>query len=776
MDIHIFNKSSMRKLSFSHTKIFTKKIYALLFVSCIMILSGCSADDFFLHRSGIEESDYQKYIELRDEDQLDEEGLYISQELDGPQEFAPPADSVHVTFAENTFINVQYFLDAEGKIPVNLQQCYLKPGECIYASEPECYHPITNCYSFDRFCVYSVDMESGKREELFWTNDEAAPLLVLQVPDNYGGAEVSVVPIGKYKKRQLELLDYYTDSTGNHQELYNEWTINDETTTGRTIDVSPVEPLAVDYRYDSEKYCYVSSNPSSFYHEKGLVRFELVDAAANIERYSVELRPIDNEAFLFDPSQYTMEHGTVSFEYAGRPITEPTYVHDGDDIQYTATPEEGYRHPRESGKITANTSDPTETDNEIREVLKFYPDEDVRVILPRPIGGTIEYRANGELLSGEQCTLPIGTIITMKFLNWNGWKNEVLDGAEYVVQEPNQEGICTVSIKNVDINNDAFTEDSKHKPTLDIVLTDSARDVKIDVLAAGVEPQKGRSYADGSKTTFIPDFLGQNDRIVFSDHVGTYPAITLRAKEDTVYAGHALKLEISKEDTFGNKTKEIRYIKKLPCEEKIELYDEEEIAKSSITYKNVGVKISMAEVVPYSTRSVEHAEVIATFADTDSSDPNTLQDGDLLEAARNVEISIVPETGYYVEGAKNMDGTYHETLKFSKWEKEYQKILDKHPVMKIWYVTLNSSDSYGTCSYKLDGKEVSGSIGVHEGQKLTLEYELTDSNYQIVRSGIGGIVGNFVQEKTKTCTIPITEALNGQTIQRSDYIEVRRKE
>ena len=105
-----------------------------------------------------------------------------------------------------------------------------------------------------------------------------------------------------------------------------------------------------------------------------------------------------------------------------------------------------------------------------------------------------------------------------------------------------------------------------------------------------------------------------------------------------------------------------------------------------------------------------------------------------------------------------------------------EKLLNKHPIQKIWYVTLDDSDSYGTCVYKLDGVEVSGRIGLREGQKLTLEYTLTDSNYQIVREGPGGFFGGLLHSITERFSIPVSASLDGNTIKRSDYITIEGKE
>lgn len=758
-----------KSLSDWRTIVFQKKITILCCVLCLITLSGCSsASDFLLHHSGImSEEDYQRYIELRNSGQLDSDGRYVTTELTDEQVFSPPAGSVHVTFAENAYMTVQYYLDANLKILANTQQCYLQPGDYIYASEPECHHPSSNWYSFDRFCVYPYDAEGNQGAELFWNVEETSPL-VLQIPEDYEGTEITVVPMGKYEKRRLELSDYYTDSANQTQELDGTWIVNDKEVSSDILSVSPVESLAIDYQYDPAKYSFVASNPSSFYHENGLVRFEVLNATEDIEYYTVKLRPLEGR-FPFDPIRYPAKNGKVTFRYLGREITEAEYIPDGGIIQYTAIPDPGYVCSSRTGQIVVNASDFDGTNAKFKDAVEFSVDRNVNVRLPKPIGGTIEYTANGKVLAGNSCTLPAKTVITMKFKNWNGWIKNIADGTYSVKDIENGQ---SVALEGIDINTGVFVEAEKHKPTLNIVLTNSVKEnITFGISAPGAKTQQGLSYASGNKTTFIPDWMGQTDRIIYSGKVGTYPNITLAAKDDTILTGYALKLNIIMKDTRGNEYKSIRYIGSLPAEEKIELYNAVNVVNSATVYETINITVSEVEVVSYKTPSVNHATIKATLNDMTA--PYVLKDGDVLESSRNIEIAIIPEDGYYVIGSKGNNGTYSETIKYSKWEKESQKILNKHPAEKIWYVTLSNSDSYGTCVYKLDGTVVSGRVGIREGQKLTLEYTLTSSNKKIIRSGPGGFVGGLVHSKTENCTIPVSETLDGKTIQRSDYIQVK---
>ena len=748
----------------------------LIFLSLLLllVLSGCSAETKagFLHLTGIiSDEDYQTYVQLANEGMLGTDNTYAAPELGDAPELLPPEGSIHVTFAENSYIDAHYYRDAELTEPIDPKWCYLMPGDCIYAPEPDCEHPSSQWYKFDRFSIYACD-ESGRRSnELSWS-DETDPSLVLRVPADQTVSEVSVIPLGKYEKRMLELTDYYIDSTGHHQELKGTWIVNDtEVSTGR-IEVSPVESLSIDYKYDDTKYEYAKSSPDSFYNEKGLVRFEVTSADQDIGQYSVELRPLEG-TFAFDASQYPAENGTVTFWYNGTDITRAgiTYIRDGDSLTYALTPAEGYHSSENADPIVINASDPDKTRADIRKALRLYPDKDATVYLPQPdMGGAIIYTADGKILSGQTCTLPCGTDIAMEFKRWDGWITDPNASKLYRVEAaPNQ----TVSIGS-DLEK-LFTEAESHKPTLHFVVSDDMKDAEFAIATSSLS-KSGLNYADGNKTSIIPDLLGQNDREIFGgDKIGTGNGIKLTVTNDTPSGGEAMKLEIITRDSGKNEHKTIQYITDLSqLEDPIPLYSASQRATSSVRYESVTIKASKVEVSTYKTQSHPYASISAKLVDEDA--PHSLRDGDVLESSREVEITITPDNGYYIEGSKSNSDTYSEKMKYSKWEKESAKILEKHPAQKIWYVTLDTSDSYGTCVYKVDGIVRSGRVGIREEQKLTLEYALTDSNYQISRKGVGGFFGGILHNETENISIPVSGSLDGQTIRRSDYITIEQKE
>jgi len=755
---------------------FSGKVLILLAVLFLPTLSGCSAAKAkaqILHLFGImSDEDYQSYLNLVDKNQLNSDNSYFAPELEVGSGSIAPEGSVHVTFAQNSYMNTQYFRDTGFNEQVGAE-CYLMPGDCIYAPEPSCDNPSSQWYKFDRFCIYAYD-ETGKRmKELFWGDEENSEL-VLRVPADPAVSEISVIPQGKYEKRTLELTDFYIDGTEHPQELSGIWIVNGTEVSTERIEISPVEPLFIDLKYDDTQYGYVESNPDSFYHEKGLVRFEVTDANQDIKQFSVELRPLKG-MFWFDPSQYPVENGSVTFQYYGKDITKARDIPDGKSITCTLVPAEGYHTFESTHSIFINASDPDKTNANIKDAIKFFPEKNVTVRLPQPaFGGTITYTANGTVLSGETCSLPCGTDIKMEFDHWNGWIVNADAGKDYVV-EP--EADQTVGISGVDIDH-LFTETDKHKPILQLVLDDSMKDVHFTVSTSDAAPNDTvLSYEDGSKISIIPDFMGQNDREIFGGgKIGTGSGITLTITNDTILLGYAIKLEIVTKDTEENESRSVRYVMDLPATETIDLYDEQQLVTSPTVYENVTIKASMVEVSQYSGKDLPHAAVTVKLADEDT--PCILKDGDVLESSRDVEITITPNSGYYIKGSKRNNGVYCETMKYSKWEKDCEKILERHPAEKVWQVTLDTSDRYGTCTYKLDNTTITDTttVSIREGQKLTLVYELTDLNYQISRNGPSGFFDSIFHKETETVSIPVSESLDGQTVRCPDYITVERKE
>ena len=123
---------------------------------------------------------------------------------------------------------------------------------------------------------------------------------------------------------------------------------------------------------------------------------------------------------------------------------------------------------------------------------------------------------------------------------------------------------------------------------------------------------------------------------------------------------------------------------------------------------------------------------------------------------------------------------YSDTMAYSKYVSNISSVLSKHPVKKLYSITLDAADAYGKVTFKIDGKTVdAGTYNLKEEQKLELSYEITDGSHVIAREGsnwfedrVNDIQG--VVNKTKeNVTIPITSSLDGAKVTRDKYIKVK---
>lgn len=735
----------------------TKKA-GLLILGLLLTLgaSGCaSAENFALRRSGItEDTDHMQYETWKSEGKLEQDGSYSLTADDTER----PQGSIRVTFAENPNMNIRYYYDAELTRPVDLNACYVKPGDLLYSSVPECVSSITT-YRFDRFNVYAWNGKDRQRLDLE-TSGEAEGL-ALQIPADYSGKELSIEPIGAVENRSLLLQDHI-ESAVNRQELDGTWIVNEQTTTKRSVEVNPVEPLKVEYQYDAEKYVFVASEPDSYYHDNGIVRFDTISANEQVEGFSVQLRSIEDELFLFEPDRYKFDHGTVTFSCYGKDITEPRKLRDGVSLDYQVSNiDSGYYSPKPNGSITINAADPDETDDDIRSI-PINSIEPVLVHLPQPkAGGLIQYFVDGREIEQDVCEVPPGTTITMKFLNWNGWISEYKDGETYEVKEDEDQ---TLGIEPTSV----FREAEDHKPELTVMLKKGLMsETQFDIAVAGISDDiqtTGSTYEGGKKTVI------NSDSEIFKEKVGTEDGITLTVRNDTLVSGTALRLDIKMTDDHKKESSFVRYLTKLPCDEHIEIYPDP--AQDTTVYTNISIVVSKVEVVPYEPQTISHGVVEVS----DDTAARVLKAGDVLEVSQKVRVTIRPDSGYYVSGSKVTAAGYSDTMKYEKWQSDHAKIMEKHPIQKLWTITLDANDSYGDCVYKLDGKTVFGTVKVKAEQKLTLEYTLTDSNYRFARSGIGGFISGVFSQNQESVAIELSEDMDGKTIRRSDYIQIEKKE
>lgn len=549
-----------------------KKILILILLVVCLMLSGCSnvneyltgkLEEITLEKAEIlEDQDYLDYQSLKISGLLDNNGTYLGvNEIKGADsDEAELSGQIHVTFAENSHIRFTYYFDAEHTEQIDTSSCYLNPGDCIYASEPNIFEAYSDKYEFKEFRI--LKYVSNNQPESFAVglgNDN----LVYEIPVDYAGDKLSVLPLGRYDARVLTLDDYYLSDDGDEVEFHGTWWIDSDRFSETTAEIDST----VDYKV------------------------------------------------IYDYSDY------ADYYYFVKSVPEPFSTDDSGIIEFSkSTPQNGNEN--------------------------FY------VLLHKYIS------------------------VRVANINYSIFKQNI--------------------IKSLSVNGNAQ----------DIV---KKKEFSLEKLKCG-------------------------------------DTITIRI--DNGYKVTARGLEISNPIDVENGTVQ-EYKITIPETTELEL--------------GIGVIKKTATLGGFTMRTIHNA--IITVTDENG---NILQNGDEVDDNEKLTVTITPTNGYYVTGKKVKDGVYQDTMKYKEYFSDIDKIIENHPIKKLIYITLDDSDDYGTCVYSIDGEVVSGTVALREGQKVTLKYTLTDSNYQIVRRGL--------RKTQATVELEILENFDGKILSREDFdIQIKNK-
>ena len=478
--------------------------------------------------------------------------------------------------------------------------------------------------------------------------------------------------------------------------------------------------------------------------------------------------PEKGAEFRFDPSEYTYDHGEVSFFCMGSEVTSPVELAQGRTIIYEQkNADSGYRLPDGNHEIVVSTSE--QTRDEI-ENIHFIESVDVKVSLPQPkYGGEIEYYVEGKRIYSPQFSCDSGTVITMKFAPWEGWINKFNNGETYLVTDTSSQ---TVKIQNSDVDN-AFEEDPNHKPELTIVLAKGLdENMRFTLEASGLDPNDYQ---------YVPEWYRSDYTIISKHAIGTEKGISLSIGNSAIQAGTAIKIQVEKTGEDKSKTKtekvtntETRLVNSLAeLQKPIEVYGPYYTGHSAVWYSTVKITISLVDVKTYTElKALTNSTVEVRKASTGE----VLKTGNLLEGSEKVTITITPANGYYITGKSVKENLYQNTVEFKNLLSDAEKIISEHPVKKYVEVNLDATDSYGTCKFTVDNQVVSGKVYLKDGDKVSLEYKITDSAYVI--DGASGLFGSSIgkNEKEKTETIIIDSTYDGKTLNRETFgIKVRKE-
>lgn len=278
-----------------------KKTAILLTVISTMLLTGCTRaeailEQVFLNQSGIlEDQDYIKFSEYKNQGKLNANGVYDPEKSNGNiVDAGKRTGKVHVTFAENKYMDIKYYTDSELKNEINTLSCYLNPSDSIYSSKPDTLNPNSNSYKISEYRIREYDENNRVSDEHRVPYTEETTF-IYQIPEDFLGTDISILPVGEYQDRTLSMKVFYKDEESLQHELNNagKWLVNGKVNNGNNASISAIEPYTLVFDFDENNYFYVGSEPKPFTQEPitvGLVEFLEANPTEADKEYSVELQ------------------------------------------------------------------------------------------------------------------------------------------------------------------------------------------------------------------------------------------------------------------------------------------------------------------------------------------------------------------------------------------------------------------------------------------------------------------------------------------------------
>ena len=207
--------------------------------------------------------------------------------------------TIQVSFGKNSYFDIDYYYDEAFTQPIDTTNCWLNKGDSIYVSGIKTKNAKSNLYFFSEFRFVKYNKED-KRDGVVETSTETEGK-IYTLPIDFDGNGISVLPIGTYKDREIELDSYYFNSDGNPVEFTDKmWRINEggELFANGTQTISPVESytLSFDYSPYNDSYYFVKSTPECFYH-KGTdseVVFSKINSNEETQKFRVEMHRFIN--------------------------------------------------------------------------------------------------------------------------------------------------------------------------------------------------------------------------------------------------------------------------------------------------------------------------------------------------------------------------------------------------------------------------------------------------------------------------------------------------
>lgn len=387
-------------------------VSAILIISLIVAIIGVSQMDVLKISSITEDADYQKYLELKSNGEIDENGEYIIKYED--------PDKIRVTFATNKALNVEYYYD-EAKTQKIDGVAYLMPGDAIYIKFVESNEVL---YKFSRYEIYEFDKDGNCEKALTLTDSETK----YTIPENIKNKEIQIRPYGENDKSSIRLS--VIDENGKDI-ISGKWENGDIILNSNVLSIGPSESYQLSYTYETDEFFFVNSSPACHNYENvnGTVSFtsEISSNEDHPQQYVVELRRYLSLSLKFDKNatiyhkDALLKEKTKNFEFKpehklkfGDTITIKTEsditITDGDYKYISVSREWSNSENLYIYKIKINDTKIKNKDFEGVTIIK-----DVTITLPSETPyGTVMYKVDGKEVSGA-CTLKEGSELKIEY-------------------------------------------------------------------------------------------------------------------------------------------------------------------------------------------------------------------------------------------------------------------------------------------------------------------------------------------------------------------------
>ena len=747
-------------------------------------------------------------------------------------ELTVPDGKAVITFAQNSMLNAHYYLDEEHTTEINdpyHNSIFLGSGESLYAEVEKINGSTPSKYIFSDFRI--INANDGK---IINEGYDEKTGLIFTAPENCGGLEISVEPVGKYEKKTITLDDYYTDDTFTQIAAGGTWMIGNEKFTAGEASIASLGHYLTSYEFDSDKYFFVSSEPKYTRLNENTVVFGNRSSSDEISGYKVELHPFISAVLTAaDTSAKAFVNGEAAGSFAKGEEIKLDHLKFGDTVSIKCGKKSELKYdkmilsPVKSNDTFAEytftvkeqsedfTFDPNDFEFEHGKVTFSYLGNPITGKISLAAGRLIEY---SEAEADEGYWLPDGDNVitvsedpeeTMKQIEKIRFYRKKL--VTVTLPQPSAGG--TVTYKKGErtlsgktdkmyagtelkltfnpwngwektVEGDTFTvsdESDNQTVTIDGVnVKDIFREVKehrpvLKVIAdrlVGTDMRFSVRTSDISETELSRDI---KNNVMLEASTGTADGVYISVDAGRIAKSQMVKLSVSKTDSSGNEVTDVIYLEEIPSEKKIDIYPQGALSDSDIYYKNITVTVSTVFRQLHEARSYENASLTLKYADT--VDRKTIAAGELLDRDRLVTVFFKPADGYYISGQNVNDNVYSETMKYSEYQQAADKLGKTYPRKRIYTVDLNTSDPYGKVVYTLNGKTVSGKTQVREEDKLVMTYTIENRDYIIYKdflSAMHDLLSKSPYERSETITI--TEDLDGTSVTREDFITVQKRE